>query len=234
MGVAGNDVLHARSRPWERLEDVRGLIGVYRGPGVAAERQRDELLHLAGSGFLADEAGPIGYVLLPSGDDEDVLRRAGELHRRLSAPSWVAVTRRPNAELQAGKREVCEVTAVAVASGSPPGLYRVTDLPVECAVVRQPVVRRRLVDLISPIVDQPLLRAAVESLVAADGNRSKAAAEIGVHHSTLGYRQRRIRELTGMDPMSARDLATLSIAITLHTAVHGDILRAIPPGEESS
>lgn len=110
--------------------------------------------------------------------------------------------------------------AIAVASGRPPGLYRVMDLLVEYAAVRQSAVLRRLIEIISPVVDQPMLRTALESLLATEGNRSKAA----VHHSTLGYRLRRVRELTGIDPASARGLTVLSTAFTVHAAVHGDIL----------
>lgn len=224
MDLVEPKIPNALPAPRDRLGDACVLLGVYCGPEVAGERLRDELLRVAGSAFLSEGAGLVRYVLISAGNDEDVLRRAGELRRRLSVPSWVAATRRRRAEAEAGRREVREVIAIAVASGRPPGVYRVTDLPVEYAAVQQPGVVRRLVEIISPIVDQPMLRAAVESLKAADGNRSKAAVDIGVHHSTLGYRLRRIRELTGMDPTSARDLTVLSVAFTVHAAVHGDIL----------
>jgi hypothetical protein len=227
MDVFERKDLNALPISRERFGDAYALIGVYCGTGSAEEQLRDELARTAGSGFLAEGVGPVNYVLVPSGNDEDVQRQAGELCRRLSLPSWTAATRQWHPEIQAGKQEIHYVTAIAVASGRPSGLYRVMDLPVEYAVVRKPAVLRRLVEIISPIVDQPLLRAAVEPLAATDGNRSKAGVVIGVHHSTFGYRLRRIRELTGVDPTSARGLAVLSTAVIVHAAVHGDILRGM-------
>jgi hypothetical protein len=232
MDLAEPKLPDVSSMPPARLEAACALIGVYCGPKVNDGQIRDELADIAGSGFLGDDTGPVGCVLIRAEDDEDLAWRVGELRRRLSAPSWVAVTGQWGAKIREGRAEVHHVAAIAVASGRPPGLYRVADLPVEYAVLRQPPVLRRLLEIISPIVDQPVLCAALESLTYADGNRSRAAVEIGIHHSTLVYRLRQIRELTGLDPTSARGLTVLSTALTVHCAVRGDILRGIPDTSE--
>jgi hypothetical protein len=225
MDLAESEALKVPTEPSGRAGEAGVLIGVHCGPEVSEDRLREELARVAGPGLLGVDAGPLGYVLLPAENDEDGLRLAGELSRRLSFPAWLAVTRRQT-RLQEETREAREVAAIAVAAGRPPGLYRMTDLPVEYAVVRQPAVLHGLNELIAPIADRPVLRAAVVALAAADGNRSKAAVDIGVHHSTLDYRLRQIRESTGLDPTSARDLSVLSIALTARAVARGGILES--------
>jgi len=126
MDLAEPKLPDVSSMPPARLEAACTLIGVYCGPKVNDGQIRDELADIADFGFLGDDTGPVGCVLIRAEDDEDLAWRVGELRRQLSAPSWVAVTGQRGTEIREGRAEVRHVAAIAVASGRPPGLYRAT------------------------------------------------------------------------------------------------------------
>jgi DNA-binding PucR family transcriptional regulator len=75
-----------------------------------------------------------------------------------------------------------------------------------------------LVTKIEPITRNGVLLETLRALLTADGNRSKAAAKLIIHRSTLDYRLQRIEQLTGYDPTSVRQLHVLSTALTAHEA----------------
>jgi sugar diacid utilization regulator len=76
--------------------------------------------------------------------------------------------------------------------------------------------RDRLADLLTPIAGRADLLSTLEGWFEADFDRRRAAAALHVHPNTLDYRLRRIAELTGLDPGTARGLQLLGAAVTAH------------------
>lgn len=74
--------------------------------------------------------------------------------------------------------------------------------------------------LIEPVVARTELLRTLEALIAADGNRARAATDLIIHRSTIDYRLGRIEALTGHSPTRVRGLQTLCTALAAHTLSH--------------
>ncbi|MEQ0558084.1 helix-turn-helix domain-containing protein [Amycolatopsis sp. NEAU-NG30] len=159
-----------------------------------------------------------GYVLVPAGDEETGLNRCTRIQASLPEPTWAGVSWQKAGRVPAGRAEAADIVASALAARRPPGCYLLGDVLVEYAVLTQPSVADLLVTKIEPITRNAVLLETLRALLAADGNRSKAAAELIIHRSTLDYRLQRIEQLTGYDPTSVRQLHVLSTALTAHAA----------------
>lgn len=98
--------------------------------------------------------------------------------------------------------------------GRPPGLYRLDDVLLEAALGgTAPGPAARLAAILAPL--GPDLLESLEAYLAHDADRRSAAAALHVHPNTLDYRLRRIAELTGRSPLTARGLQVLGAALTL-------------------
>ncbi|WP_374192733.1 helix-turn-helix domain-containing protein [Streptomyces sp. MBT62] len=53
----------------------------------------------------------------------------------------------------------------------------------------------------------------LKALIAADGNRARAASELIIHRSTIDYRLQRIEQLTGHSPTTICGMRTLCTAL---------------------
>ncbi|WP_158846108.1 helix-turn-helix domain-containing protein [Saccharothrix deserti] len=135
------------------------------------------------------------------------------------SPGWMAVAWRPRPDVPSGRREVHDIATIAVTSNWPPEVYVVDDVLVEYAVLQEESVVDNLIDGIARVVDQPPLLRALEALVAANGNRSKAALSLEIHRSTLDYRLSRVEDLTGWRPTSLQGLENLAIALTTYAVI---------------
>ncbi|HKS47157.1 MAG TPA: helix-turn-helix domain-containing protein [Amycolatopsis sp.] len=162
------------------------------------------------------------YALVPSPEKRHATELAGKVHRELPGQAWLAVAWRRREEVPSGRHEARDVARIVAASERPPGVYQVDDVLVEYAVLQEPAVASRLVRILAPMTNLPMLLATLKSFVAANGNRSRAAAELKIHRSTLDYRLQRVEQLTGVDPINAAGLQLLSIALTTYTALHFD------------
>ncbi|REH17996.1 PucR-like helix-turn-helix protein [Kutzneria buriramensis] len=159
-----------------------------------------------------------GYALVPAEDERSGHAECTRIHALLPEPSWAGVSWRETGQLPAGRIEAVDVVASALASRRPPGCYLLGDVLVEYAVLAQPSVATMLAAKIEPVTRHPTLLTTLHALVATDGNRSKAAADLIIHRSTLDYRLRKIQQLTGYDPTSLRELQILSTALAAHEA----------------
>jgi PucR C-terminal helix-turn-helix domain len=171
-----------------------------------------------GDGVLYALCQTGGYLLVPAADETSAMTQCTKLHQWLLAPSWAGVCWAPTARLPRARVEAVEVVASALASRRVPGCYRLADVLVEYAVLTQPSVASIMVSMIEPVTRSAVLLATLRALLTADGNRTKAAADLTIHRSTLDYRLQRIERLTGHDPTSARELQVLSTALTAHEA----------------
>lgn len=170
------------------------------------------------NGFYSLVCDQGGYVLVPADDIAVAEEFARKLYALLPEESWTGVAWRLTAEIPAARAEAAEVVTAALASGRPPGCYELGDVLVEYAVLRQPTVRELLVKLIEPVVEAAPLLETLSALLATNGNRTRAAAALNIHRSTLDYRLGQIERLTGHTPTSSRELQVLSAALTVHTA----------------
>jgi hypothetical protein len=171
-----------------------------------------------GAGVLSVLCEYGGYVLVPAGDEEAGLGRCTRIHASLPETTWAGVSWQKAGRVPAGRAEAADVVASALAARRPPGCYLLGDVLVEYAVLTQPSVADLLVTKIEPITRNGVLLETLRALLTADGNRSKAAAKLIIHRSTLDYRLQRIEQLTGYDPTSVRQLHVLSTALTAHEA----------------
>jgi hypothetical protein len=108
--------------------------------------------------------------------------------------------------------------------GRPPGLYRLDDVLLEAALggtAAGPAAR--LAAILAPLGDE--LLGTLEAYLAHDADRRTTAAALHVHPNTLDYRLRRIADLTGRSPLTARGLQVLGAALTLRRVGR---IRAVP------
>jgi len=172
----------------------------------------------AGSGVLGILCEHGGYVLVPAGDEETGFARCTRIQESLPAETWAGVSWQKTGRVPSGRAEAVDVVTSALAARRPPGCYLLGDVLVEYAVLAQPSVTGLLAGKIEPVTRNAVLLETLCALLAADGNRSKAAAELIIHRSTLDYRLQRIEQLTGYAPTSVRQLQVLATALTAHAA----------------
>ncbi|WP_329318333.1 PucR family transcriptional regulator [Streptomyces sp. NBC_01262] len=172
----------------------------------------------AWAAFGIQTIGRIGHVLdaAPAEDPQRALWLALKIRESRGDQVRVAVAWRPGEDLDGAVREVEDVLKAVSALKRGPGVYRLDDVAVECAVANSPEVSRHLAKLIVPVVTQPDLLKTLEALIAADGNRARAACELIIHRSTIDYRLRRIEYLTGHSPTQVRGLQTLCSALAAY------------------
>ncbi len=125
-----------------------------------------------------------------------------------------AIAWRPTrAEVSEAVQEAREVAQLASAIGRPPGMYRLDDVLLESVLVRPSTVTERLMQLVAPLAEGTALRETLETYLAADLDRRRAASALHIHPNTLDYRLRRIHELTGLAPTTTHGLQLLSAAL---------------------
>ncbi|MEV4056335.1 helix-turn-helix domain-containing protein [Amycolatopsis sp. NPDC049688] len=196
-------------------------------PGVDAEiavrRKLRRFLaafeHACGDGVLASLDGPGGLVLLPLAgrlpDWSAVLDAAG---RAAGVTVLAAAETAAPAEVREVAAQTGEVLDVLRWFGRPPGLYRLDDVLVEYQLTRPGAARDRLAAALQPLDAHPELVETLETYLAQDTNRRRAAARLHVHPNTVDYRLRRVRDLTGIDPLHPAGLARLTAAAAARRA----------------
>jgi hypothetical protein len=112
--------------------------------------------------------------------------------------------------------DAVHVLRLVTGLGRAPGVYRLDDVLLEAALsgtARGPAAR--LSSILAPLEGAPDLLATLEAYLAADADRRRTAAALNIHPNTLDYRLRRIGELTGRSPATARGLQVLGAALTV-------------------
>jgi len=166
-----------------------------------------------GDGVLASLDGPGGLVLLPlagrSPDWPAVFDAAG---RAAGVTVLAAAETAAPAEVRAVAAQTGEVLDVLRWFGRPPGLYRLDDVLVEYQLTRPGAARDRLAAALDPLEAHPELAETLAAYLALDTNRRRTAARLHVHPNTVDYRLRRIRDLTGIDPLHPAGLPRIIAA----------------------
>lgn len=196
------------------------LVLLCEAPAAAScwERASERLDAWDGVLYSGDLSGLI--ALFPAADPLRAEDRAAEFTASLVAwtrgPVHAAESLRhgladiPDA-LEEASRVLTVVKAVPDAEDRP---YRADELLVELAILEQPGIRRRLAAMLKPLDAGTDLRRTLEVLLACNLDRERAARELWIHRRTLHYRLDRIRDLSGVDPSSARGIQLFRAALT--------------------
>lgn len=162
-------------------------------------------------------------VLLPIGGDVASTRAAaaelttaiaGIVEEDLHAAQAVSASPAAVPEAVAEARQVIALVATMPDVECRP--YRVEELLVELAMVRQPALRQGLTDLLAPLANGTELQHTLEVLFSCGLDREKSAKALCIHRRTLTYRLARIREVTGINPASPHGIQLLRTALTAH------------------
>ena len=200
------------------LAPAYGVVSVHapKLPGDVLER---EFRQHGRPGTLSVFDNESGHVLVPVGNLDGVAQLCRRLHVHLDGPVWIAIAHKPLAEIPAGRELADDILTVAVTVRLP-GVYQFQDVMVEYASATTPVVSEYLINMIQPVMAQPILRHTLKTLIAADGNRSRASEMLIIHRSTVDYRLQRIEAITGQNPSSRRGLNLLTNASAAYALHH--------------
>ncbi|GGS12986.1 hypothetical protein GCM10010269_60330 [Streptomyces humidus] len=164
------------------------------------------------------------HVLLRAADQQEAVSRAREAHKDLPGDVWIAVHWQDSGLGAPGGRAVPEGSGVSVADGicatllaleCPPGVYGLDDVLVEYSATETPAVSERLLEMVEPLNEHPVLWDTLTALIAADGVRHRACERLGIHRNTLDRRLQRIGLLTGQRLDGLRGLCTLRAALAV-------------------
>jgi sugar diacid utilization regulator len=111
--------------------------------------------------------------------------------------------------------EAREVLRLVLELDRPPGAYTVDAVVLEYLLTRPSAARDRLATVLDPLEAGPELIATLEGWFRADFDRRAAAEALAVHPNTLDYRLRRVGEITGLSPSTARGLQVLGAALAV-------------------
>ena len=207
-------------------EQATGVSGAVAGRRKV-RRVQAALDRMAGEPVLSLLEPDGGPVLFPVGEDAaaDALRDAGDLVTELAEAAAAAITAgaawgKGADGVAVAASEARDILDLATRLRRPPGTYRLDDVLLEFAVTHPGDTAMRLEQVLAPISDRPDLVETLEQWYASDFDRRAAAAALNVHPNTLDYRLRRVAELTGMDPGSARGLQLLGAAMTARSFRH--------------
>ncbi|MEW2157421.1 helix-turn-helix domain-containing protein [Streptomyces sp. NPDC007189] len=201
--------------------DTCAVLGV-RGPSCTrADIERAFRGHAVTTVLGSPEGA---HVLLCATDQKAALALARAVHQDLPGEVWIAVHRQDPRTGRTDPRELLDesglsivdgICATLLALGSPPGVYELDDVLVEYGAAATPAVSERLVRMVEPLHEHPVLWDTLAALIAADGVRHRACLRLGIHRNTLDRRLQRIALLTGQRPEGLRGLATLRAALAV-------------------
>jgi hypothetical protein len=169
-------------------------------------------------GLLEPEGGPAFLATTPD-DVPKILGGLDELVAELTeaagAPvSFAAAVAETVGDLGRAAAQAADVLDLARSLGRPPGAYVLADVLLEYQLSRPSDALPALGALLDPLERNTDLIRTLEVYLANDLDRRRAAAQLHVHPNTLDYRLRRIVELTGIDPSTARGLQLMGAALS--------------------
>ncbi|MFD9894757.1 PucR family transcriptional regulator [Amycolatopsis sp. NPDC059027] len=177
-----------------------------------------------GEGVLASVDGSGGVVLVPLGgrlSEVDVggwRELAGHAGRAAGATVTVAAETAPPSGVRVAAEQASAVLDVVRWFGREPGLYRLDDVLMEFQLTRPGAARDRLAAVVAPLEPHPDLFETLDCYLASEGNRRRTAASLHIHPNTVDYRLRRVRELTGIDPVQPAGLPRIIAALAARRA----------------
>jgi len=196
-------VLVLRYRLRRRSDPALASVAVRR----RAREVRQALESLCGPELLFSFSSTGGTILLPGLVEADPLAAAlGAVLRGKWYAGLAHATDRAGTPVAHEAAEAC--AEVPDRLGYPAGVYELRQLLVEVQVTRPGPARSALLDVLSGLDEYDDLVETLTAHVAESGRRTDTAKRLHVHPNTLDYRLKRIREITGLDPVE-RDGAQL-------------------------
>lgn len=226
VGIGGeNEPEPARRSLAERTQETpdgaRAVLAVHALSCTIADIER-VFRGLAVAVVPTSEEG--AHVLLPAASQEEAVSLAREAHKDLPGDVWIAVhwqdpglgTPGGRAAPEGGGASVADgICATLLALEHPPGVYGLDDVLVEYSATETPAVSERLLEMVEPLDEHPVLWDTLTALIAADGVRHRACERLGIHRNTLDRRLQRIGLLTGQRLDGLRGLCTLRAALAV-------------------
>jgi hypothetical protein len=160
-----------------------------------------------GALLLPIAAGAVASALEDVPELAQVLAKAAgaDLHAGGAVASGIADVARAGTQAQ-------DIVRLALRLGRPAGGYLLRDVLLEYQLTRPSDAQDELARLLDPLDRNPGLGQTLDAYLEHDLDRRSTAAALHVHPNTLDYRLRRIIELTGLDPSTARGLQLLAAA----------------------
>ncbi|MER6125901.1 helix-turn-helix domain-containing protein [Streptomyces sp. NPDC001795] len=219
---SGEPLEHASAeRAAERSTKACAVLAVRAPSCTIADIDRVFRGHAAAMVLASDEGA---HVLLPAADQAEAVALARSAHSDLPGEVWIAVhwqdslpgrTEAWRAPDEGELSVVDGICATLLALACPPGVYELDDVVVEYGAAETPAVSERLLKMVEPLHEHPVLWDTLAALVAADGVRHRACERLGIHRNTLDRRLQRIGLLTGQRPDGLRGLCTLRAALAV-------------------
>lgn len=203
--------------------EIETLVKSHQVPvtwGTEAENGSSELIALiplgsdvAGAGTMPPHAV---LDLLPDLVPDHFFELVRDFARALGRPCAVGTATAPLPDLADALDRARRISRAAPLRRASARLrpHTLADVFVELAVVGVPFVDAWLRDVARRLDSGPDLLITLDAYYRHDMRRGAAATALNVHVRTLDYRLRRVRELTGIDPGSARGVRTLSAVVT--------------------
>ncbi|MEU6997305.1 helix-turn-helix domain-containing protein [Nonomuraea sp. NPDC046570] len=200
---------HADERSAEPGGAIAGRRKIHRIRGALQREAADQVLS------VLDAAG--GLVLVPLPGDGLEWAAVGEMAeamgRAAGAPVWAAAEFAVPTGVPAAAKLAEEVLEVVRLFQRPPGVYRLTDVPLEYQLTRPSEATAALAGLLDPLLDNPDLLRTLKTYLDSGLDRRRTAERLHVHPNTVDYRLRRAVSLTGLDPMDPAQLQRIGAAL---------------------
>jgi hypothetical protein len=192
------------------------------GPGAdivrrrRVRRMRAALARACEGGVLSLlDAHPLGGpVLLPGRYTGSALQALGpalvEAAQDQVHIGWAAAERD---DVPAAARRAERILVAARTSGRPPGVYGLDDVLLDYHLGRPRDSDPEIVAVLEPLTGHPELVTTLTAHLAADRDRRRTAAALGVHPNTVDKRLARAMELTGVDLHTTRGIVLLAAAL---------------------
>jgi sugar diacid utilization regulator len=208
--------LHVEASADEATAGVEGSVASRR----KQRRMEERVIEAAGPDAVALIVPTGGTVLVPADDRTgapiDLAALVTVLAEAAGAPVHAGVSTAASLDaLRDAATEAREVLRLALELGRPPSSYTLDSVVLEYLLTRPSQAGNRLAAVLDPLEAGPELIATLEGWFAADFDRRAAADALAIHPNTLDYRLRRVGEITGMSPASARGLQVLGAALAI-------------------
>ena len=173
-----------------------------------------------GSDSIVSFSSNSGVLLLPGRVDADPIGKA--LGAVLRGKWYVGHAQAADGPGTAAAHAAAESCAdVPERLDYPSGIYTLRHLLTEVQATRPGPARSALLDVLAGLEDHAELLATLATYVEDGGRRTETAKQLHIHPNTLDYRLRRIRDLTGVDPVERDGAQLLRSALIARTYVRG-------------
>lgn len=213
-------VLVLRHRPRRAADPTLAAVASRR----RAREVRQAVENLCGQESIFGFSPTGGVMLVPGRLESEPLARA--IGSVLRGKWYVGLAHATDRAGTPAAHEAAEGCAdVPERLGYAAGVYELKQLLVEVQVTRPGPARSALLDVLAGLDEHDDLVETLAAHVAEAGRRADTAKRLHVHPNTLDYRLKRIREITGVDPVDRDGAQLLRSALIARTYMAGNRAR---------